>query len=204
MAAKTYVVDLRDYLDDNDYLADMPGPALNLAMVFTSIVAWATDHEPEDIVPTNVWCWRRPSGKRCRSELIAERQHDSAEIFRRCRMCGVNGVIRGWEESLWDAVGRQLLVDPGSTGTPTRVVTVVGVVRHLRLRSPTASRHSRERSAGVPLARILPDGSDGYLRRDRYGQRGGWAGLGTSGCQSARMGANTSMTTAPSGPAVAS
>jgi hypothetical protein len=33
------------------------------------------------------------------------------------------------------AVGRQLVVDPGSTGTPTRAVTVVGVVRHLRLRS---------------------------------------------------------------------
>jgi hypothetical protein len=40
--ANTYVTDLRHYLDDTEDLADAPGPALNLAMVFASIVAWAT------------------------------------------------------------------------------------------------------------------------------------------------------------------
>jgi len=100
--ANTYVTDLRHYLDDSEDLADLPGPALNLAMTLTSIVAWATDHEPEDILPTNVWCWRRPARKRCRGELIAELQRGSSEIFWHCPMCGVNGVIRGWEHSLWD------------------------------------------------------------------------------------------------------
>jgi putative ABC transport system permease protein len=33
------------------------------------------------------------------------------------------------------AVGRTILVDPGSTGHPTTTVTIVGVVGHLRLRS---------------------------------------------------------------------
>ena len=70
--ANTYVTDLRHYLDDSEDLADMPGPALNLAMVLTSVVAWATDHEPESVLPTNVWCWRRPGGKRCRGELVAD------------------------------------------------------------------------------------------------------------------------------------
>jgi hypothetical protein len=102
MAANTYVTDLRHYLDESDDLADMPGPALNLAMVFTSVVAWATDHEPEDILPTNVWCWRRPGRKRCRGELVANLQPGSSEIVWHCPMCGVNGVIRGWEHSLWD------------------------------------------------------------------------------------------------------
>ena len=62
-------------------------------------VAWATDQEPEDVLPMTV-CWRRPARKRCRGELIAELQRSSSEIFWHCPMCGVNGVIRGWEHSL--------------------------------------------------------------------------------------------------------
>ncbi len=100
--ANTYVTDLRHFLDDSEDLADLPGPALNLAMVLTSLVAWATDHEPEDILPTNVWCWRRPGRKRCRGELVADLRHGSSEIVWHCPLCGVNGVIRGWEHSLWD------------------------------------------------------------------------------------------------------
>ena len=71
--ANTYVTDLRHFLDEEtEDLAEITGPALNLAMVLTSLVAWATDHEPEDTLPTNVWCWRRPGRKRCRGELVAD------------------------------------------------------------------------------------------------------------------------------------
>jgi hypothetical protein len=70
MAANTYVTDLRHYLDDTGDLADMPGPALNLAMFFASIVA--------------------------------DLQRGSSEILWHCPWCGVNGVIRNWEHSLWD------------------------------------------------------------------------------------------------------
>jgi hypothetical protein len=103
LRADTYVIDLRHYLDETGDLADMPGPALNLAMVFAPIVAWATAHATDDDLPTtNVWCWRRPGRRRCRGELLAELRRDSAEIFWQCPMCGVNGVIRGWKHSLWD------------------------------------------------------------------------------------------------------
>ena len=78
--ANTYVTDLRHYLDDSEDLADMPGPALNLAMVLTSVVAWATDHEPEDVLPTSVWCWRRPGRTRCRGELVADLQPNRLTI----------------------------------------------------------------------------------------------------------------------------
>jgi hypothetical protein len=37
----------------------MPGPALNCAMFFTSIVAWTTDHAAARDSHTNVWCMRR-------------------------------------------------------------------------------------------------------------------------------------------------
>ena len=59
----TYVIDLGHYLGEDDDLADLPGPALTLAMASTSIVAWVTDHEPEGVLPTNVWCWRRSRRK---------------------------------------------------------------------------------------------------------------------------------------------
>lgn len=43
----TWTVDLRHCLsEETEDLADMPGPALNCAMFFASIVAWATDHVP--------------------------------------------------------------------------------------------------------------------------------------------------------------
>ena len=99
----TWVVDLRHYLsEETEDLADMPGPALNCAMFFTSIVAWATDHVPAGDFHTNVWCMRRPGRKRCRGEIMAELRPDSLEIVWHCPWCGENGVIRGWEHTLWD------------------------------------------------------------------------------------------------------
>ena len=101
--ANTYVTDLRHFLDEEtDDLATMPAPALTLAMFLTSIVAWATNHDRHDDEITNVWCWRRPRRRRCRGEIIAHLERSSAEIVWHCPSCGVNGVIRGWEGSLWD------------------------------------------------------------------------------------------------------
>ena len=100
---KTWVVDLRHYLDEEtEDLADMPGPALTCAMFFASIVAWVTDHVPAGDPHTNVWCMRRPGRKRCLGEIMAELRPDGAEIVWHCPYCGENGVIRGWEYTLWD------------------------------------------------------------------------------------------------------
>lgn len=101
--AGTYVTDLRHYVDEaTGDLAEMPGPALNLAMFLASIVAWVTAQESA-IVLTNVWCFRKPSQKRCRGEIMAELQ--GPDIIWHCPRCGVNGVIRGWEDSAWDQCG---------------------------------------------------------------------------------------------------
>ena len=57
-------MDLRHYLDDETGdLADMPGPALNCAFYFGSIVAWVSDHLPGGEPHTNVPCWRRPGAQ---------------------------------------------------------------------------------------------------------------------------------------------
>jgi hypothetical protein len=101
--ANTYVTDLQNYLDDETGdLADMPAPALALAMFLTSIVAWVTSHEHDKDDTTNVWCWRRPGHRRCREEIVARLDRSPSEIWWQCPHCGVNGVIRGWKGSLWD------------------------------------------------------------------------------------------------------
>jgi hypothetical protein len=99
----TWVTDLKDFIDEEtDDWADLPGPALNLAIVLGSIVAWVTDHLPAGEPHTNVPCWRSPGRKRCRGDIMAERSDGSSEIVWQCPICGANGVIYGWEGSLWD------------------------------------------------------------------------------------------------------
>ena len=99
----TYITDLRHFLDQATRdLAAMPGPALTLAMSLSAIVAWATSRQRDDDEVTNVWCWRRPGRTHCRGEIVARLEPGASEISWHCPHCGLNGVIRGWEGSLWD------------------------------------------------------------------------------------------------------
>ena len=66
------------------------------------IVGWVTEHLPAGEPDTNVPCWRSPGRKRCRGDMVAERSDGSSEIVWQCPACGANGVIHGWEGSLWD------------------------------------------------------------------------------------------------------
>ena len=52
----TWIVDMRHYLEKEtgDLPDSVPGPVLNLALFFGSIVAWVTDHLPEGDWHTNV------------------------------------------------------------------------------------------------------------------------------------------------------
>jgi hypothetical protein len=112
--AQTWVTDLKHFIDEEtEDWADLPGPALNLAIALGSIVAWVTDHLPAGEPHTNVPCWRRPGRKRCRGDILAERPTGSSEIVWHCWLCGDNGVIHGWEDTLWD---RRAGVDTDGAG----------------------------------------------------------------------------------------
>ena len=99
---KTWVTDLRHCIDEETgyFPEDLPGPALNRSLFFTSIVAWVTDHAPAGDPHTNVYCWRSPGRRRCCGEIIADLQ--APEIVWQCPACGENGMISGWEQTLWD------------------------------------------------------------------------------------------------------
>jgi hypothetical protein len=100
---RTWVIDLRHYLEeDGDELSTVSGPALNLALFVTSIVVWVTDHLPTGDPHTNVTCIRRPGRKRCTGDIFAELDAVSGSIYWQCPWCGENGIISGWQGTLWD------------------------------------------------------------------------------------------------------
>jgi len=107
MRPEGWVVDMQHYLDEEtgDLPADLPSRILNLALFFGSIVAWVTDHLPEGDWHTNVPCRRSPGRKRCLGEIIAELNRASGYIEWYCNVCGDNGMIHGWEDTLWNRSG---------------------------------------------------------------------------------------------------
>ena len=120
MKAQGWVADMRHYLDEEtgDFPAHLPARILNLALFFGSIVAWVTDHLPNGDWHTNVPCRRSPGRKRCLGEIIAELNRASGYIEWRCTVCGDNGMIHGWEDTLWNRSG-STAAPPSPTASST-------------------------------------------------------------------------------------
>jgi hypothetical protein len=97
----TSITNLTHYLNDSGELADMPGPAMNLALFFCSIVGWVSSRQVIIHERTNVPCRRTPGRKRCLGEIVAGMQADGTVSWH-CPICGDRGFIYGWEESRWD------------------------------------------------------------------------------------------------------
>lgn len=98
----TWVTDMKHYLDEDGYLAEMPGPALKLALFQGAIVSWVTAQLPRQIPRTNVTCRRTPGRQRCLGEIHAFLEVPSERIIWHCPFCGDNGLISGWEGTEWD------------------------------------------------------------------------------------------------------
>jgi hypothetical protein len=99
--AHTWIVDLRDYLDETGGIAQMPGPARRIADHFGAISIALSDQPIERFVRTSVRCRRRPRRRPC-SGRIEGLIDAEARIHWRCSACPDNGVISGWQGSPWD------------------------------------------------------------------------------------------------------
>jgi len=98
-----WITDLRHYLDEEGLLPEgLPGPALSIALFLGSIVGWVTSHPDGTYEMTNVTCRRTPNHRRCVGDIAARLEPDRTAITWECPLCGDNGVIRGWESTLWD------------------------------------------------------------------------------------------------------
>ena len=102
-----WVVDMRHYIDEDtgDLPEVIPERVVSLAILFGAIVAWVTDHLPDGDEHTNVPCRRSPGRRRCRGDIIAELDSTSGYIVWHCPLCGDNGMIHGWEDTLWNRHG---------------------------------------------------------------------------------------------------
>jgi len=79
-----------------------PPPALNLALHLGAIVAWMTAVVAEEGVEvTNVFCRRRPRGRRWRGQIVARFLPPDERIGWACPACGDDGIIDGWAGSPW-------------------------------------------------------------------------------------------------------
>jgi len=98
----TWIVDLRHFLTPTGALADMPSRARLLAEYFASIVVDATTNLDD---PPAVRCRRRPAHRRCKGIVMCYPSADEADsIHWYCPVCDDNGIIRGWQNTLWDGL----------------------------------------------------------------------------------------------------
>ena len=96
----TWVVDMRHFLAPNGAIADMPSRARRLAEYFASIVADATTNLDD---PPTVRCRRWPAHRRCTGIIMSYPSADDLErIHWHCPVCNDNGLISGWQNTLWD------------------------------------------------------------------------------------------------------
>lgn len=92
---------LRHYLNEDDSVPDLPGPAMNVLLFLGSIVGWVSRIPAQDFESTNVPCRRNSGRKRCRGEIVARQLEDNG-IQWECPVCGDAGVVSNWEGTKWD------------------------------------------------------------------------------------------------------
>ena len=102
---KTYVIDIRHYLDERGKVAKMPAPALAIALFCGAVVAWVTGWPgPRSGDLTNGICRRSRARPPCSTEVYA-RLRPGGAIEWRCPACGEQGTISGWQGTRWDQSG---------------------------------------------------------------------------------------------------
>jgi hypothetical protein len=100
---RTFVTSMQHFLDHNGELPeDIPGPALNIGLFLGSIVAWVTTHQARPKDRTTVPCRRSPGRRRCPGIMYAGFDSDGSTIIWQCPVCLDNGMIHGWEGTMWD------------------------------------------------------------------------------------------------------
>ena len=98
----TWIVDLRHYLTPAGAMAQMTSRARILAEYFASIVVDATTNLDD---PPTVRCRRRPGHRPCSGIVMPYPSADeNDDILWHCPVCHDNGIISGWQNTLWDGL----------------------------------------------------------------------------------------------------
>lgn len=114
-----FVSDLRHFLDMPE---DAPGPARAMAGQLFDFVRAATAGDPGRAWVSALICRRRPGNRPCRGYVVLFRPDGPGPIEWHCEHCGDDGVISGWEDSLFDLRS----VPPAESGARRASSLVVG------------------------------------------------------------------------------
>jgi hypothetical protein len=88
---------------DGDLNEDLPGPAFRLASQLGAIVKAVSARKDPRSFQTGVKCRRRPGRKPCPGEILAKIDTtNDFPIIWHCSNCDDNGLISGWQGTLFD------------------------------------------------------------------------------------------------------
>ncbi len=97
------ITDLRHFLDEHGAIPDeITAPALKIALFLGSITGWVTINPTPRFKETNVPCRFSPGRRRCPGRVFARFEVDGTTIAWECPICGDNGLVHGWEGTMWD------------------------------------------------------------------------------------------------------
>lgn len=102
--SNTWITDIRHFLDEKGNLsAELTPSARNLATHQGTIISLITAaKEPWKEQTINIQCRRRPKRKQCPGVIHAIFDFEESKIFWRCPVCGDNGIITGWFDTIFD------------------------------------------------------------------------------------------------------
>lgn len=99
----TFVANLTHYLDEGGRLPDdLTGPARTIAIHLGSIVAGITATGVSSPARLTVRCRRRPGRRPCPGMIVATIEPGGDEIAWICPTCGDEGLLSGWQGTIWD------------------------------------------------------------------------------------------------------
>jgi hypothetical protein len=96
------IADLTHFLAPDGSIGPKDGPALRLANYLTKIVVAATVLSQTESETTVVHCRKRPNRSPCGGEIETYIDPETEQIIWFCPVCGDQGSISHWKDSLWD------------------------------------------------------------------------------------------------------
>jgi len=101
--AKTFIIDLRYFLDEESGVTPDARPSLQLIEYLTAIVAMVSYPAPEPPPEYEVRCHTHDvEGNQCPGLIIGKLVPETEDIRWHCPICKDKGVIRNWQGTLWD------------------------------------------------------------------------------------------------------
>lgn len=148
-----FVSDLQHFLDMPE---DAPVPARRMAEHLTLLVRAATAGEGGQAWVSALPCRRRPGRRPCPGHYALLRTDVPSSVEWRCTECGDDGVIRGWEGSVFDLRPRRPELVPMRSVRVVIPAEVAATLRALRLVDTAGERL-------VFRARLADDGEGAVL-----------------------------------------